>query len=49
MPKDRKTTFSDRQAQASRDKKQQQKKKAAPKENLPKAADRTARKVTESH
>jgi hypothetical protein len=46
MPKDRKKTYSDRQSQAARDKKQSPKKKE-PREDLSQAAARTVRQATE--
>ncbi len=46
MPKDRKMTYSDRQSQASRAKKQQSKKKAVPKEDFSQAAARVVRETT---
>jgi hypothetical protein len=45
MPKDRKKTYSDRQSQASRDKKQPKKK--APHEDVRQAAARIVREATE--
>jgi hypothetical protein len=49
MPKDRKKTYSDRQSQASQAKKQQPKKKVAPKEDFSQAAVRIVREATENH
>jgi hypothetical protein len=46
MPKDRKKTFSDRQSQASRAKKQAAKKKATKREDFSQAAARIVREAT---
>lgn len=46
MPKDRKKTYSDRQSEASRAKKQQKKKKA-PREDFSQAAARIVKEATE--
>jgi hypothetical protein len=47
MPKDRKKTYSDRQSQASRDKKQPKKK--APREDFSQTAARIVKEATENH